>query len=304
MSIKKYEAFVKIVEAGSLTRAAEELGYTQSGVSHMISALEEDFGFVLLRRSRAGVQLTEEGRRVLPSIRGLLTYHEQLSQVVSEVHGLRAGTVRVATFSSVAVHWLPGMIRSFQMTYPHIEFKLLNGDYHDMEKWLGDGAADLGFVTLPVRSGWTAVPLAEDPLMAILPQGHPLARAERFPLTAAATEPMIGLLESSDHDLRRILAPAGIRPNVKFTTKDDYAIIAMVENGLGVSILPQLLLEGQTRSVVALPLDPPAKRSIGLVVPDPARLSPAGLAFARHICTWVRQNTGADCLVEPDRLPF
>lgn len=304
MSIKKYEAFVKIVEVGSLTRAAEELGYTQSGVSHMISALEEDFGFVLLRRSRAGVQLTEEGRRVLPSIRGLLTYHEQLSQVVSEVHGLRAGTVRVATFSSVAVHWLPGMIRSFQMTYPHIEFKLLNGDYHDMEKWLGDGAADLGFVTLPVRSGWTAVPLAEDPLMAILPQGHPLARAERFPLTAAATEPMIGLLESSDHDLRRILTPAGIRPNVKFTTKDDYAIIAMVENGLGVSILPQLLLEGQTRSVVALPLDPPAKRSIGLVVPDPARLSPAGLAFARHICTWVRQNTGADCLVEPDRLPF
>ena len=140
--------------------------------------------------------------------------------------------------------------------------------------------------------------------MAILPQGHPLTQAERFPLTAAATEPMIGLLESSDHDLRRILTPAGIRPNVKFTTKDDYAIIAMVENGLGVSILPQLLLEGQTRSVVALPLDPPAKRSIGLVVPDPARLSPAGLAFARHICTWVRQNTGADCLVEPDRLPF
>ena len=304
MSIKKYEAFVKIVEVGSLTRAAEELGYTQSGVSHMISALEEDFGFVLLRRSRAGVQLTDEGRRVLPSIRGLLTYHEQLSQVVSEVHGLRAGTVRVAAFSSVAVHWLPGMIRSFQMTCPHIEFKLLNGDYHDMEKWLGDGAADLGFVTLPVRSGWTAVPLAEDPLMAILPKGHPLTRAERFPLTAAATEPMIGLLESSDHDLRRILAPVGIRPNVKFTTKDDYAIIAMVENGLGVSILPQLLLEGQARAVTALPLDPPAKRTIGLVVPGPARLSPAGLAFARHICTWVRQNAGPDCLVDPDRLPF
>ena len=304
MSIKQYEAFVKIVEVGSLTRAAEELGCTQSGVSHMIAALEEDFGFVLLRRSRAGVQLTEEGRRVLPSIRGLLTYHEQLSQVVSEVHGLRAGTVRVAAFSSVAVHWLPGMLRSFQMTYPHIEFKLLNGDYHDIEQWLSEGAADLGFVTLPVRSGWTAVPLAEDPLVAILPQGHPLARAGRFPLAAAATEPMIGLLESSDHDLRRILAPAGLRPNVRFTTKDDYAIIAMVENGLGVSILPQLLLRGQGRSVAALPLDPPATRSIGLAVPDPARLSPAGRAFARHICTWVRQSRGADCLVEPDRLPF
>lgn len=304
MSIKKYEAFVKVVEVGSLTRAAEELGYTQSGVSHMISALEEDFGFVLLRRSRAGVQLTDEGRRVLPSIRGLLTYHEQLSQMVSAVHGLRAGTVRVATFSSVAVHWLPGMIRSFQTTFPHIEFKLLNGDYHDVEKWLGDGAADLGFVTLPVRSGWTAVPLAEDPLMAILPMGHPMARADRFPLTAAATEPMIGLPESSDHDLRRILSPAGIRPNVKFTTKDDYAIIAMVENGLGVSILPQLLLEGQARAVTALPLEPSAKRTIGLVVPDLARLSPAGRAFARHICAWVRRSMGAGCLVEPDRLPF
>ena len=291
MSLKKYEAFVKVVELGSLTRAAELLGYTQSGVSHMIHALEEEMGFALLRRSRAGVALTESGERLLPAIRGILNANEQLHQIGAAIRGLEMGTISVGAFSSVAVNWLPGMIRSFQARYPNIEFKLLNGDYHDVEKWLGEGAADLGFLTLPTALEVETVPLVEDPLLVVLPAAHPLAKEAQIAPEALAGEDFIGLLESSGHDIRRALDPFGIRPKIKFTTKDDYAILAMVEQGLGVSIMPKLLLAGASRErVVTRPLSPAAARPIVLAPAPGGKLSPAAQSFADHIVEWLAQQ--------------
>ncbi len=292
MSLKKYEAFVKIVDLGSLTRAATALGYTQSGVSHMISALEEEFGFVLLRRSRAGIRLTSDGERVFPAMRNIVNANEQLRQIVSRVCGLDAGLVRIGSFSSVAVHWLPSMLSSFQKDHPNIEFKLLNGDYHDVEHWLSEGTVDLGFITLPTKLNVSYQTLLEDQLLAVLPQEHPLATAHSFPISSVKDEPFISLLESSDHDTRRVLDPLGIRPNVKFATKDDYAIIAMVEQGLGMSILPELLLKGNPFSTVrTIPLDPPAMRPIALAFAGDAQLSPAVSAFAQHIVSWLADWT-------------
>ena len=294
MNLKKYEAFVKVVDLGSLTRAAQAIGYTQSGVSHMIQALEDDFGFLLLRRSRSGVQLTSEGESVLPAIRSLLNSSEQLRQTVSSLQGLEVGTVRIAAFSSVAVHWLPGMLRSFQALYPKIEFQLMTGDYHDVELWLSSGAADLGFLTLPSKTKppLTCIPLLEDPLLAILPPDHPLAGASAYPLKSLPQDDFIGLLEQSAHDLRRILDPLGIAPNLRFTTKDDYAIIAMVANGLGVSIMPRLLLQASPHSpVCALPLEPPATRTIALALAGAAEKSPVVRHFSQHVQTWISENS-------------
>lgn len=135
MDTKKYEVFEKTVELSSLTKAAEELGLTQSGVSHIIAALEEEFGFPLLTRSRTGARLTPEGEKIMPFLRDILRSQEQLDQTAAELRGLSAGTVRIATFTSVAVHWLPGMMQEFQTLYPHVEFKLFNGDYHDVDRW-------------------------------------------------------------------------------------------------------------------------------------------------------------------------
>lgn len=288
MSLKKYEAFVKIVDLGSLTRAAQALGYTQSGVSHMISALEEEFGFLLLKRNRSGVRLTVEGERVLAAIRSILNSNEQLTQIIDSIHGLDTGVVRIGSFSSVAVHWLPGMIQSFQKIYPQIEFKLLNGDYHDVEHWLAEGAVDLGFVTLPTRLQLSCVPLWEDKLLAILPEHHRLAHLSKFPLSEVASEDFIGLLEDSNHDIRRIFDPAGLSPNMKFTTKDDYAIIAMVAHGLGISILPELLLKNSTGGHLrTMELEPPATRTIALAFADEKHMGPAALSFAKHVSEWI-----------------
>ena len=118
METKKLEVFEKIVELSSLTKAAEELGLTQSGVSHILAGLEEELGFPLLRRSRVGTRLTPEGERLMPFIRETVRAQERLDQTAADLRGLAAGTVRVATFTSVAVHWLPGMMQEFQALYP------------------------------------------------------------------------------------------------------------------------------------------------------------------------------------------
>ena len=118
MSISKFETLAKVCELGSLTKAAEVLGCTQSAVSHTINSLEEQFGFAILTRSRAGVKLTDDGQRIMPSVRGMLNYYEQLNQTVSAIRGLDFGTVRIGAFTSVAVHWLPGVIKEFLRLYP------------------------------------------------------------------------------------------------------------------------------------------------------------------------------------------
>lgn len=290
MSISKFETLAKVCELGSLTKAAEVLGCTQSAVSHTINSLEEQFGFAILTRSRAGVKLTDDGQRIMPSVRGILNYYEQLNQTVSAIRGLDFGTVRIGAFTSVAVHWLPGVIKEFQQDYPNVDIKLLNGDYHDVEKWLTEGSVDLGFVNLPTSLNCECIALMEDRLLAILPPDHKFASYPKFPLVECETEAFITLLETSNHDANKALSAAGIKPNIKFSTKDDYAIIAMVEQGLGISIMPELLLRGRHDNVAVKELVPPSKRTIGLAIGETSRQSPATRKFADYIIRWVKEK--------------
>ena len=285
MNLRKYEAFASVVQLGSLTRAAQALGCTQSAVSHMIHSLETELGFRLLVRNRHGIKLTADGEATLPAVLEVLAANEKLERIVSSVRGLDTGMIRIGTFTSVAVHWLPGMIKGFQALHPHIEFQLNNGDYHDVEQWLLHDECDLGFVTLPTQ--FPCVTLTDDPLVAILPPNHPLAHDAVFPIRQIEHEDFIGLLETSSHDAKRAFRAAGIEPSVKFTTKDDYAIIAMVENGLGVSIVPSLLLKDRTENVAVLPLDPPCKRTIALASSAAGNESSAAAAFAHYAQSWV-----------------
>lgn len=288
--IDKYRALLGAVELGSITRAAGELGCTQSALSHSIASLEKELGFRLLQRSRSGLRLTDEGKRLLPAVRALLSSYEQLEQTAASIRGLDAGTVRIGAFTSVAVHWLPPVLKEFQRDYPKVSFKLLNGDYHDVNEWLSDGSVDLGFVTLPCALGCETIALMEDRLLAILPRESRFASYPRFPLVECEREPFISLLQSSDHDARRALEAAGVKPNVRFYTKDDYAIIAMVEQGLGMSIMPELLLKGRHDDVLTLPLVPEAKRTIGIALAASGSAGPATRRFCDYVVRYVRES--------------
>ncbi|HAL87560.1 MAG TPA: LysR family transcriptional regulator [Clostridiales bacterium] len=289
MSLKKYEAFVRTVDLGSLTKAAQSLGSTQSRISHILNDLETEYGFCLMRRSRSGIVLTEAGRLVLPKMREILRREQELSECIREIRNANAGTVRIGVFTSVAVHWLPGMIRRFQAEHPGAKLEMRSGDYHDVDQWLREGSVDVGFVTLPGPAGTGIIPLAEDPLVVILPKDHRLAKLEKIPTRELAGAPFISLLQSSDHDIHRALDNAGIHPDIKFTTKDDYAILAMVEQGLGISIVPSLLIRGRAQNLAVRPLVPQASRTIALAIPQGESL-PVVSAFARTATDWLKEN--------------
>ena len=289
MTASKYEILVKIAELGSLTQAAEALGCTQSNVSHAVSALEKEFGFALFVRGRGGAKLTGEGERILPCVKAVCDSERALKSRAAELRGLEAGRLRVGSFTSVAVHWMPHILKAFQARYPRIEFELLNGDYGDVDEWLLTGRVDAAFTRLPSDLPCAFVPLCRDRLMAILPKDHPKAAQAALPLDQIEGEPFISLLEGSDHDSIRTLREAGLAPRIRFATKDDYALIAMVENGLGISIVPELLMRGRDENVAMLPLDPPAYRTIALAIPEASRQSPAAKRFADFVCAWAGQ---------------
>ena len=290
MSLSRYEMLMAVVEEGSLTKAAKTLGCTQSAISHSLDNIEEELGFAILHRGRGSARLTAEGERILPAIRNLLSSRQQLEQTASAIRGLDTGLVRIGTFTSVAVHWLPSVLRNFQADFPNVEIKLYNGDYHDVEQWLVGGEIDVGFVNVPCALSCECITLAQDRMLAVLPKDSKYANYYRFPLVECENMPFISLLESSDHDARRALETAGVKPNVRFYTKDDYAIMAMVEQGLGMSIMPELLLRGHQDKLLTLPLVPDYSRTIGMAIAASDKAGPATRKFADYVFSFVTEE--------------
>lgn len=265
-NILKYLAFVKTVETGSFTKAAERLNYSQSGISRMINDLEKDWRVVLLERSRAGVRLTSDGTKLLPYTQKVCEEYQKLQMQVDELNGLQSGLIRIGTFSSVATHWLPNIIRHFQQVYPHIDYELLLGDYTEIENWILEGRVDCGFLRLPTHPDLETIFLEQDQLLAVLPQDHPLTDYPKVPVASLCEYPFMLLEKGAKADISRIFDRCGLKPQTQFTTRDDYAVMSMVESGLGISILPELILKRIPYKIITKELDVPAYRNIGLAL--------------------------------------
>lgn len=280
MNLQKYLSFVKTVEYGSFTKASEILNYTQSGVSRMIADLEKEWGVTLLERSKNGVKPTSDGLKLLPYAQNLCADFDKLKMQVDELNGLESGLIRIGTFSSVATHWLPNIIKEFQKDYPNIDYELLLGDYTEIEEWIHTGRVDCGFLRLPTHPEFETIFLEEDKLMAIIPENHPLKDCEKFPVNALCDEPFMLLEKGAKAEISEIFERNNLTPNVKFTTWDDYAVMSMVESGLGIAILPELILKRVPYKILAKELDVPAFRNIGLALRDKKT---ASLAVKRFI---------------------
>jgi len=282
-NIQKYMAFVKAVEYGSFTKAAEVLNYSQSGISRMINDLEKEWNLSLLERGRAGVRLTSDGLMLLPFAQNVCNEHQKLLTQVDELNGLQSGIIRIGTFSSVATHWLPNIIKKFQKDYPNIDYELLLGDYTEIESWILEGRVDCGFLRLPTLPEFSTIFLAQDNLQVVLPENHPLVDCEVFPVKALCDYPFMLLEKGAKAEISEIFERHGISPQIHFTTWDDYAIMSMIESGLGISILPELILQRIPYRIVAKELEVPAFRKIGLAMRNSKSTSLAVKRFIEYL---------------------
>ncbi len=282
-NIQKYKAFIKTVEQGSFTKAAETLGCSQSGISRMIHDLETEWKVSLLERSRAGIRLTSEGLRLLPHAKRVCEEYQKLQMQVDELNGLETGLIRIGTFSSVATHWLPNIIKEFQKDYPNIDYELLLGDYTEIERWILEGRVDCGFLRLPTHPELETIFLERDQLRVILPKDHRFADCDRFPVQALCDDPFMLLEKGAKAEVSEIFERNHLTPKVHFTTWDDYAIMSMVESGLGISILPELILKRIPYTIVVKELDVPAYRDIGIALRDTKTASLAVKRFLEYL---------------------
>lgn len=284
MNIQKYFALVKAVEYGSFTKAAEVLNYTQSGISRMISDLEMEWDISLLERNKSGVTLTSDGLKIYPHIKRICNEQDLLLAQIDDLHNCQSGLIRIGTFSSVATHWLPNMIEHFQETYPRIDFEMLLGDYSEIESWIHEGRVDFGFLPLPTCPEFETISIEPmDRLLVILPENHPLAHCDRFPMAELENYPFMLLEKGEKAEIATILKENNLHPQIRFTTWDDYAIMSMVEHGLGISILPELILKRIPYHIITKELEIPAYRNIGLAMRSQSTLALAAKRFLEYL---------------------
>ncbi len=293
METARCRAFLAAAETGSFSKAAEALSYTPSGVNQLVTALEKELGFPVFRRNTKGVTLTESGELLLPTVREFLRQEDRIFELSAEMNGLLIGSVTIASYSSIATHWLPAVIRAFQQDYPQIRIKLMEGIWQEVSKWLDDRAADIGFLSYQEGMPYDFIPLAEDPMLALLPKDHPLAQAGTYPLENCKYDRFIMPALGCDDDVEALFAKNGIEPNVQFTTLESLSVMSMVEQGLGMSVMNKLITEKRICDIVMLPIDPPSQITLGVAMNSKADVSPAVKMFLKYAVRMLTKKTTA-----------
>ena len=273
MDTKKLEALVVSVELGSFTRAAEQLGYTQSGLTHMMNSLEKDIGFTVLVRGRSGVQLTPAGQRIFPLVQECLAGSAALEREISLINSHKEDSVRVAAYESIARHWLPEVIQQFRREHPDVTVDIQMGSVDEVYRWVLEDRVDMCFASRQDYNTLDWTPLRGDELLAILPPDYPDGD-NAFPIEFFNGQEFLMPSMGFDKDILRVLNEHGVAPLIRTTQVSDSAVISMVEHGLGVSVLSRLVLRGRQNSVRALPLLPQAFRKLGIAARPRKELRP------------------------------
>lgn len=288
--MNRYEVFVKVIETGSFTKAAEELNYTQSAVSQMVHTLEEELSAVLLVRSKGGVRLTADGEAYYPFISSISNAHRELEEKHREMQGLGRSKIRIGTFTTVSRNWLPGLMKRFKEQYPGVQFELFQGEYTNIAQWIREGKVDFGFVNPDAVHGLEITPLYQDEMAAVLPEHHALAEKEAVELKELAACPNILLDEGELSVPVNAYRAHGLEPDIQYRVYDDYSILAMVEQSLGVSMLYQGVLPDPMHGCVSRPILPPVERTVALACKNRKTLSIASRYFLNFVLKYFRAD--------------
>ncbi|AWX57598.1 LysR family transcriptional regulator [Brevibacillus brevis] len=284
MTLTQLQVFVAAAKAGSFTRAAEEIGFTQSAVSQMIQTLEKELGVSLFQRSRSGITPTSIGERMLAHARDILNITSCMTEEANVARGISSGTLRIASIPSVASRFLPGLLGSFRKRFPAVDILLLEGDSDEISNWLHSSVVDIAFTVMPDKEMQT-LPLLQDEMMVILPDTHPLKDSQTLRFSEIAERCFI---MPKDGCIRKMLQENHITPTVTFEVREVYTILTMVQEYIGVTIMPELYMPPVIPKVVAIPLSPPITREVVLAVRNWQSISPLTAEFAVHSQQYVK----------------
>ena len=264
MDIEKLKALKTTVEIGSITRAAARLGYSQPGLTGMLNRLEQEIGYPLLKRSSGGVLLTAGGADLMPHIDSLLLENSVFEKAVNRCRPAQQDVLRIGSYTSISKNWLPRIIKGFAEKYPHIRLMVKDGSCMDIEQWLEEGTIDVGLLSNCFSTRLDFYPLFRDPYFAVLPPDEDAG--ESFPITAFTGRTFFVPSSGIDTEVLRLLERNGVTPHFSHIATEDSAVIKMVEQGLGCSMLSELILRGSTDHISLSPITPFSFREVGAAV--------------------------------------
>ena len=278
MDIEKINVLVQSIDVGSFSAAADSLGYTISGISRSVFSLEEQFGFPLLIRGKHGVEPTSECEQLLPLFRELLHTYQRLHQSADRISGLETGSVIVGTAYPPYHKRLAELIVSFRQLHPGIHLQLVEGTSSELQKMLMSKQLDLCIISrrdhIPVF-----YPLCKDRICIWVPDDHPSVHDGCYHLSDLSTDDYILIHPDKETDNSILLDHYKIHPNICASTSDVDAAYAMVQAGLGITLMNEILAKERTGNVTALPLDYDTEFDIGLAALDKPNRSPAAQEF-------------------------
>lgn len=285
MNLAHWRLLVAVAETGSISRAAERVGITQSGASQAIGQLQAALGITVLSRAGRQITVTALGEPVLAHARSMLASLQAIRSLADASRGLGCATLRLGCFASVISAWLPALLREFGLRHPGIEVLALEGTDEEVEQWLDSDAIDLGVVLNPAPSRQALI-LGRDAWVALLPVAHPLARratASGLALAELVAQPFILGTGGCAVNALSLARHAGLAlADVRVTVRDWASACALVREGMGVALVPESTLPQDMRGLRALPLVQPIEREFGLVRARAAAGSAAVAALWAH----------------------
>jgi DNA-binding transcriptional LysR family regulator len=289
LDVKRLRVLREVAARGSFSAAAESLAYTQSAVSQQIAALEREAGTILVERNARGVRLTDAGRVLVRHAEAILARLADAEAELEAIAGLRGGRLRLVSLPSAGATMMPRAIAAFRERHPAVELTLEPAEPEDALDMLKCGEADIAIIVEPglataVQDGFDRIPLLDDPMFLVLPEGHKLARKGRIRLEELAEESWIagtGAAQCPDAQiLHRACNAAGFEPRIAFNSDDYIAIQGFIAAGMGVSMIPDLALVTVRDDVVirSLGVRPPMRRIVAATLED-GYCSPAKTAM-------------------------
>lgn len=289
MTLLAYQIFQTVVEQGSFQRAAEVLNLTPSAISHAVSTAEKELGFPLFNRNKNGVTLTSYGENLQPYILTVLNSDAKLQQAILEFNGLTHGSVKIGTFSSVCNSFIPEIVTSFSKLHPNIEIKIYQGTYDDVYNWIKTGVVDLGFLSTFSCRDLPITPLYEDELLCVVPKNFHSHNKNYIELKELAEQNFVSQRESTDADIQNLFGKYQITIRSSCHVVDDLSTIAMVAAGLGVCIMPKLVMQNIPYDVNIYPLKPAEHRTIGICAQNEEFMAPAVKTMHKHILQYFKK---------------
>lgn len=287
-----YNIFATVAEEESFIRAAEKLCLSPPAVSHAVAKMERECGLKLFYRDRKGAELTPDGKKLLPHVRAILQDEERLRQEISFARGLERGSICIGTFNSVCINWIPDIVNSFRKKFPNIAINISQGGYDDVLNWLQAGAADMSFVSQTIiDDDIEFTPLFRDRMMCVTHKKFQPRNLGYVTVDDMRDQIFVYQRDGYDAETNALLNHYALPVDSIFSVENDDAIVALVESGCGMSLMPELVLRKIVHGASVYPFEPPWFRTIGLAALKKRPLSAAAGEMHRHIQDFFKINS-------------